>query len=67
MGCTCRGFCNLLSRQNTKISEKFTNIDSYIPDQNQVPKFTSFALMTNKEVLEMMSAMKNRHHADGIT
>ena len=44
----------------TKIHEKFTNIDPYIPDQNQVPKFTRFAPMTNKEGLEMMSAMKNK-------
>ena len=56
-----RDFSTFCLDKITKNHEKFINIDPYIPDQNQVPKFTSFAPMTNKEVLEMMSAMKDQN------
>ena len=37
-------------------------VNPYLLGQNQVTNFTSFALMTNKEVLEMMSAMENKSY-----
>ena len=51
-------FAIFCCRQITKNNEKFTHIDPYIPDQNH-SKIYQFCI-DDKEVLEMMSAFKNK-------
>ena len=54
-----QNFATFFLDKITNTCEKFTNIDPCIPDQTQVPKFTSCAPMKNNKGLEMMSTMKN--------